>query len=225
MRARPSLIAAACIALVLLAGCDSYSLLDSFTIAEPPAAEPEPEPTTPVELTLNIESSNPLQPGDSIQLYPAGGTVPYTWELSGLPEGFYPDTYTDNITGTITDNKYTAGHSIGKITVRLRDIAGKTQEKVITVIPPTPVLSAIAPLGSKVLKFYWTFPNNDLIDNFQIWRSSGGSTFTKIAEPLKNERYFENTGLTTGTMYTYYIIAIKGTYESPESDHNYYTSE
>ncbi len=196
MRARPSCIAAACIALVLLAGCDSFSLIESFS----------------TELTLDVASST-LQQGATTLLYPAGGTEPYTWMiLKG--DQFYTDTV--NETGTITDNKYTAGDSIGTVTVRLRDSAGKTQEKVITIIPPAPGLSTPIPAGNQKLSFTWTFPNAERISKFKIFRSSGGSPFTEIVNLPNSATGFtdENPLLSTATTYTYYIIAIAGTYES-----------
>ena len=206
MRARPSLIAAACIALVLLAGCDSYSLLDSFTIAEPPAAEPEPDPDPePVpELTLDVGVTE-LQPGESTTLTPTGGTEPYSWVLL-KGDHYYTDS--SNPIGSVTANTYTAGNSIGTVTVRLRDSTGSMKEAVITVIPPAPTDFSVTKSGTGSLTIAWTYANTDYISGFKLFRSVNGADSTEIPVPGKTTTSVTQTSLIKPNTYTYYLAAV-----------------
>jgi len=124
--------------------------------------------------------------------------------------------YTDpaNEIGSISADNYTAGNSIGTVTVRLRDNAGTIKEAVITVIPPAPTGITVVPAGANTLKITWLFIYFDQITNFKIFRSSGGAAYVEISTQANNKREYLNSGLSAATEYTYYLQTVAGTFLS-----------
>lgn len=216
MRTRRSFFAAVFFATFLFAGCDSYSLLDKYSVAEDPEPEPDTDTDTdsdtdtPVELTLDVAKST-LLPGGSTELYPAGGTEPYKWSV------LMGEYYKDGGAGTITGTTYTADYSIATVTIRLRDNAGTTKDAVITVIPPEPTSITVKKSGTGSLTVSWTYANTDYISGFKLFRSVNGAAATEI--PITQD------GLVKTNLYTYSLAAVAvssagSTYQSATITHD-----
>lgn len=191
MRGRRSFFATACLASFLFAGCDSYSLLDSFTVGG-------------TELTWNI-SSTTLQPGEKTDLNPTGGTAPYSWILV---EGdlFYQDSV--NKLGSVNDNKYTAGNSIGTVTIQLWDSKNNMKEAVVTVVPPAPTNLTVTKSGTGSLTVAWTYTNTEYISGFKLFRTVNGAESTEITVTGNTITSVTQTGLIKPNTYTYYLAAV-----------------
>lgn len=197
MRTVLRFLCAAAILLIPLTGCDNYSLLENY------------DRTGGLSLT---SSSASVESNGTIRLYAAGGTEPYTWMLVDN-ELAYIDPL--NRLGAISNSEYTAGNSIGSISVRLRDSAGNTENAIITVIPPSPTDLAVSTnWPHSKLTLNWTFTNPDQINGFTIFRSKDGGPFVEVTTIGSNIRSYDDTDLSYATPYTYYLQAVNGAYRS-----------
>ena len=114
--------------LALLAGCDSYRILDQFDLPGEKAAA----------LTLELQKTT-VQRGESVELQPAGGTEPY--EFAVAADDLYAGT-SGQALGSVSGRTYTAGGAIGRIRITVTDAVGASAAETLTVVPPTPALSA-----------------------------------------------------------------------------------
>lgn len=117
---RQASVALVIVFLLIAAGCDSFSLLDQF------------QKGLDNGLGLSMEKSS-VKPGEVSALYPSGGTAPYTFAV--IADSLYDDGVHATDTGTIANQNYTAGNSIGTVKVRVTDSTGKSAESVITILP------------------------------------------------------------------------------------------
>lgn len=197
MRTVLCFLCAAAALLIPLTGCDNYSLLENY------------DRTGGLSLT---SSSASVESDGTIRLYAAGGTEPYTWMLVEN-ELAYIDPL--NRLGAISNSEYTAGNSIGSISVRLRDSAGNTENAIITVIPPSPPdLSVSTYFLHNRLTLNWTFTCPDQINGFTIFRSKDGEPFVEVTTTGSGISTYIDTGLSAHTPYTYYLQAVNGAYRS-----------
>ena len=191
---------------IILGACDSYSLLDHFSLNG--------------GLGLTSQTGT-LRPGESSLLYPEGGTAPYS--LYAIDGGLYDDGTPPDF-GTIVDGasqySFTAGNSIGPITIRLGDSLGLATSTTITVLPNAPVSgSAIRVTGNNsqvVITWSYPFPDNR-IQGFRILRSRNGAAFTTLAgaEALpKSQTSFTDTAAHPSGPNIYRVYAFAGPYQS-----------
>jgi hypothetical protein len=191
---------------IILGACDSYSLLDHFSL------------NGSIGLT---SQTGILRPGESSLLYPEGGTAPYS--LYAINGGLYDDGSTPEF-GTIVDGaplySFIAGNSIGLITIRLGDSLGLTTSTTITVLPNAPASgSAARVLGNNsqvVITWSYPFPDNR-IQGFRILRSRNGAAFTTLAgaEALpKFQTSFTDTAAHPSGPNIYRVFAFAGPYQS-----------
>lgn len=191
---------------IFLGACDSYSLLDHFSLNG--------------GLGLTSQTGT-LRPGESSLLYPEGGTAPYS--LYAIDGGLYDDGTPPDF-GTIVDGtsqySFTAGNSIGPITIRLGDRLGLATSTTITVLPNAPASgSANRVTGNNsqvVITWSYPFPDNR-IQGFRILRSRNGATFTTLAgaEALpKSQTSFTDTAAHPSGPNIYRVYAFAGPYQS-----------
>ncbi len=198
---RKAWLAMLAMATVILGGCDSYSLLDQFALHG--------------GLRITPQSST-LRPGESSPLYLEGGTAPYS--LYSVNGGLYDDSTAFDL-GTLDDvgpaYSYTAGDSIGPVTIRLGDSLGFSTSATITVVPHAPTLVNADGFygGPSEIQITWNYPYADKIAGFTILRSKSGAAFTTLvgAESLpKSQTSFIDTGASPSTMNIYRVYAFAG---------------
>lgn len=178
---------------IVLASCDSYKVLDQFYKGSP--------------LSLVLEAAS-VQQGETINLYPSGGTPPYSF---GLLAG---DLYYVGSLGSISGQTYIAGNAIGSVVIYLSDSSGATVDAVVTIVPPTPGSFTIAPSGTNAILISWGYTNTALISGFLIQRSSDGVTFTTFTNPttLQNTATsYLDSPLNPNQTYFYRMYAVAST--------------
>ncbi|MDX9958649.1 MAG: hypothetical protein RBT68_09440 [Spirochaetia bacterium] len=194
--------------LIILGGCDSYSLLDQFILNS--------------ELRLTPQSTT-LKPGETSLLYLEGGTAPYL--LYATNGGVYDDGTALDL-GSIDDSapsySYTAGNSIGPVTIRFSDSLGFATSTTITVVPHAPdsVIADGTIVGPQTVEITWSYPFPDKIQGFRIMRSQDGTTFTVLdgAESLPRLPTSFVDGTASPSSMNYYVVyAIAGSYQSANS--------
>ncbi len=181
---------------IILAGCDSFSVLGQF------------HRTSSLSLTLQKSS---VQQGEIISLYPAGGTPPYSFDLVA-GSIFYSGTL-----GSISSQSYTAGTSIGTVTIRVSDADSSTADSQVTIIPPTPTGFTAAPNPgppANDILLSWSYSNTALISSFEIQRSSDGVTYTNIVSQPNTATSYVDPGLTPAQTYYYRMYAVAGSFQS-----------
>ena len=162
---------------------------------------------SPLSLTLQVDS---VQQGETTNLYPSGGTPPYTF---GLVEG---SLYCPGSLGSIADQDYTAGTAIGTVLIHLIDAAGTSVDSVVTIIPPTPTAFSVQanPAPTNDIDLGWSYGDQLLISGFQVQRSTDGVTFTNLVSEPSSATTYTDTGLNQNHMYYYRIYAVAGPYQS-----------
>ncbi len=180
-----------------LVGCDSFSLLDQFARIDGTAA---------LQLTLQKDT---VQPRETIDLYPSGGVPPYSFGLVA------DDLYYDAGLGSVAEQKYTAGDSIGKVEIHLSDGRGGVVNSVVTIIPPAPdnftAQAYVATSGNKNgIELQWTYTDTALISGFLLQRSTDGGTTFPDSQNLSSSltSYVDSTASNRNTTYTYRLYAV-----------------
>jgi hypothetical protein len=175
---------------IALASCDSYKVLDQFYKGSP--------------LSLALEAAS-VQQGAAIQLYPSGGTSPYSF---GLLAGdlFYVGTL-----GSISGQTYTAGNAIGVVVIFLSDASGATVDAVATIVPPTPGSFNVAPSGTNAILISWSYTNTALISGFLIQRSTDGVTFANLTNQPSSATSYLDSPLNPNQTYYYRMYAVAST--------------
>ncbi len=197
------------VAALLFAGCDSFSVIDQFS-ASLSSPTPTPAPTPgPGGLTLGIQTPT-LQQNETTLLVPSGGTPPYTYTVLNNQTLSYPGTY-----GTVNaaTPEYTAGTSIGTLTIRVIDNPGNHYDATVTVIPPTPTDFQVVFASSNKGNLSWTYPNTEFITGFEVWVStnSGVSYSLKATLGYAATVYTHNGAANTNL---YRLYAVSGAYKS-----------
>jgi hypothetical protein len=181
---------------IVLAGCDSFSILGQFRRIS--------------SLSLTVQKSS-VQQGETISLYPTGGRAPYAF---GVVAGniFYSGTL-----GSVSSQQYTAGTSIGSVTIHLSDADGNTADSQVTIVPPTPTAFTAAPnpgLPANDILLTWGYPNTSLISGFEIQESPDGVTFTNLVSQPAGAISYVDPSRTPGTTYYYRMYAVSGPFQS-----------
>jgi hypothetical protein len=149
-----------------------------------------------------------------------GGLSPFTWSVSA---GALPPPLTlDTATGVISGTPNAAGTF--NFTVSVTDIGGRTaiQALSITVAPPLVVIAAPTNLTAVIatatrIDLSWT-DNSNNENSFAIWRSVNGAPATQVGSVNRSNNQsaatggtvtFNNTGLTAGNTYRYFVTAVR----------------
>jgi hypothetical protein len=188
--------------ILLFDACDQFSLSDVFRDNG--------------DLSLSLQR-NVVQQSESIALYPAGGTGPYSYAVMEMENdlSYVGDTASEVSCET---NIFTAGNSIGKVTIRLLDAGGKSIDSFVIIRPPAVQSFAVnGVVITNEIEVRWIYTNNEMIDSFRIERSIGGSPFITIASPVSGFMYFKDSGLNPNFTYTYKIYAVSGEFLSKAS--------
>lgn len=200
---------------LLLAGCDTYSLLDQFQLpqsspAPTPSATPTPTPT-PAPLALTAQTATIQQSGTD-QMTPTGGTLPYTWAvLTGtLSYDGGAGTYGSVNSGT---KVYTAGTSVGSFTIQVSDNLGNTATTTVTVVP-LPATGFSVSNGSLGLvdTLTWSYGLSASITGFTIYKSSDGVSYSQVKTVSPSSTSDTESVLGAGTYYQ--IVANSGSNSS-----------
>jgi len=161
-------------------------------------------------LSLTLQKGS-VQQGETISLYPVGGAPPYSFGL--VAANLY---YTGTL-GSITNQAYTAGTSIGNVTIHLTDADGSSVDSQVTIIPPTPtsfnVQNNTGGPGNDLL-LSWGYGNTSLSSGFQIQRSTDGVTFTDLVSQPTTATSYVDSPLNPGQTYYYRMYAVAGPYQS-----------
>ncbi len=182
-----------------LGGCDSFNLLEQFDLFG--------------GLSLNPSQST-LQPEQTTQLNPAGGTPPYTYAI--LAEDLvYTDGGDASTLGLLSGDSYTAKSSLGKIRIRLTDSTGASVSKTLTIIPPAPNLSATS--SSNTITLSWTPSAVPGVTGIEVWKSENGGAYA-LQETLATGSSWTDSSLNTNRSYSYLLYAVAGPYSSPASN-------
>ena len=160
--------------LLSAAGCDDFSLLDQFRF-----------------LDMEFEKSQ-IRPGEQCLLRPLGGTGPYAFSLADAE--LFDDGVNQADPGSIENQTYTAGNSIGTARIKLADSAGHAAEKGIDVIPwePSNFTSDGAVAGPNTVNLAWAYDSPGYIGGFRLWRSKAGEAFEEIAALGIGDRSYED---------------------------------
>jgi hypothetical protein len=189
--------------LALLAGCDSYRLLDQFDLPGDKA--------TGEELTLTLDKETALR-GATVGLNPNGGTGPYSFEV--LADDLYSGTAGESI-GAVEGTDYIAGEAIGRFKLTVTDAAGDQADAYVAIVPPAPIITTTARIGGgQTVNLVWTYAEAGIIDNFKVQRSTDGGSFETLAYPGSGATSFNENGLDPGAQYTYRLYAVSGAYSS-----------
>jgi predicted phage tail protein len=149
-----------------------------------------------------------------------GGLAPFTWSVSA---GALPTPLTLNAsTGLISGTPNAAGTF--NFTVSVTDIGGRTatQALSITVAPPLVVIATPTNLTAVIatatqINLSWTDSSNNE-NSFAIWRSVNGAAATQVGTVTRSNNQstatggnvtFNNTGLTAGNTYAYFVTAVR----------------
>ncbi|MGD9940923.1 MAG: hypothetical protein AB7T74_14085 [Clostridia bacterium] len=194
--------------LIILGGCDSYSLLDQFILNS--------------ELRLTPQSTT-LKPGETSLLYLEGGTAPYL--LYATNGGVYDDGTALDL-GSIDDvapsYSYTAGNSIGPVTIRFSDSLGFSTNATITVLLPIPIILSAerVPGDTSKVRIEWSYPPQYKIQGFRILHKRDTAEFVTAvgdvsAESLpKSPTVFVAFNAQPAQPNTYRVYAIAGPFQS-----------
>ena len=196
----------------LLSGCDEYALLEQFSVDLPNAPG-----TTPSNLILDIQKAI-LERGETTLLYPDGGEKPYSFVRLA------DDLAYEGTLGSIDPPKYTAGTSIGRVKIRVRDAEERTADVIVTIRPPKPESISIEIPDENPEKFKatvsWDYEDIPSV-TFTILRSDAGSEFVQKATGITNTTYNDGEWLEKSDKYRYRIIAeakASYTYQSIPAD-------
>jgi hypothetical protein len=174
-----------------LAGCDDFSLLGLFSRGGP--------------LGLALQASAVHQ-GQTINLYPSGGSPPYTFSL--IAQNLY---YTGTTIGTVSNQAYTAGDAIGSVEIVVTDNAGGSANSVVSIVPPTPgSFTATADTVSKTITLSWSYGNTAMISGFQIWQSANGGAYALAASPGSSATSYTTGTLNQNWIFSYQVYAVAG---------------
>ncbi len=202
------LFALAILVAIAAAGCDSYSLLEEFSL---PYRIAEGGPVEP--LNLSIQGSDAaIRLTGSVSLVPEGGVKPYSYEVSG--EDLYGKT-SALTRGSVSNNVYSAGGAIGRIRITLTDAYMSTAFAYATVLPPAPTMTVERVGGDTNAEIDWFYSDIGIIDYFFIeCRAEGDAGFSSCHTATDVGSYTDQN-LIPGLSYTYRITAVSGSYASP----------
>jgi hypothetical protein len=188
------------IALSLTIGaCDDFSLFDQF------------QNTGGLSLTLQ---RNVVEQDESIALYPAGGTQPYSYAVMENDLFYAGDTPSH---ASNENNTFHAGNSIGRVTIRLSDADGHSIDNYVTIRPRAVHNFSVNSTVSNTIAVSWTYPPPPPIIRFRIERSIEGAAFQVIASPGSGETTYTDKGLNPDKTYTYRMYAVADEYLSKAS--------
>jgi lysozyme len=153
---------------------------------------------------------------------PASGAVVFTspaslsWGDSALATSF--DVYLDGVLKTnTTARSYALSPPVaqGSHSWRIvaRNSAGTTPSAtwLFTITPlATPTLVAATPTSGSTMHVTWA-PVDSRADAVRLQRSTAGGPFVTIALPIKTITSYEDSGLSSGTVYAYRVQAYQGT--------------
>jgi hypothetical protein len=203
MRARRARSMALLLAFIL-AGCDKFNLRDQFKLVD-----------------LKAEKSA-VSPGETCILYPEGGIPPYSLAIDSENSSLYSDGVHSTNPGAITDATYTAGDSIGIVTILLTDSAGHTAQARVSVLPWEPqdvtAYGCGVAGGSKTVVLSWTYTSPGNISGFRIERLQTGDSFEAIGSPAALDRTYTDSAAYSHPN-TYRVYATAGDdYQSPYAE-------
>lgn len=182
----------------LIIGCDNYSLHDQFYNDD----------DEEYEITL-VPQKTSLQQGELIDLYPSGGIEPYSFNIV---EG---SLYYSGTLGSIADERYTAGTSIGTIQIQVTDINNYSAETELTIIPPTPSGFIVGSVGTNRIDLSWSYSDTSIISGFRIMRKRADEeAFEHVTDSSNSATSFSDSPLNPTFLYSYYIYAVSGEYIS-----------
>ncbi|MBN2445013.1 MAG: hypothetical protein JXJ04_26900 [Spirochaetales bacterium] len=185
--------------MLMITGCDSFSLLDQF------------EKTEDNSLKLIVQNST-LKPGGVSLLYPGGGEPPYSYAI--LIDNLYDDGHPSD-PGFIMNQRYTAGFSIGKVKIHLTDNAGNSVDSPVTILPwkPQNFIADGTVSGPQTVTLTWDYFSPGYIGGFRILRSYDGRPFEEIATIGSLIRTYPDKSANPQMNY-YRIYAVAGIYAS-----------
>jgi len=182
-----------------LTRCDSFSLLEQFTLPDE-------------RLTLTVDKTTAERLIGTVGLTPSGGVSPYTFEVAGYD--LYTGTNAQG-TGTVSGLSYTAGGAIGRIRITVTDSSGSSAIAYVTVLPQAPIITSGTRLGSgNTVQLEWSYADTSSIDKYRLECSMDGMAYSIVEEPTKSTTSYGSNELITTSSYTYRIRAIAGSYES-----------
>lgn len=188
--------------LLVLSGCDSFSILDEFKSGSKAG-----------QLALSVQQTSVLR-GNTTELYPSGGTPPYDFSVM---EETFGDLYFPGTTGSVSGQTYTAGTAIGKIKIRVTDAASGSAAVYVTIIPPAPTaLNVVRSVDQKSATVSWSYTEIDIIEKFRLERSMDGGAFSAIDFPGSGTTSvtYPNSLAPANKTYSYRLYAVSGSYES-----------
>jgi hypothetical protein len=192
-----------CAAVLLLAGCDSFSLTDLLGL---PGES---------DLTLTAAATTAQRNAD-VALTVSGGTAPYTYSVEA--EELYEKTKDSGI-GGVYNQTYTSGGAIGRMKVTVTDAKGESASVYVAVVPPTPSLSVNRSGDKKSATIsFGGYSAKDAIDKFRLQRAASGYEFTTINEPSSGSTAYTDNTLDAATTYTYRLYVISGSFASLPSE-------
>lgn len=169
--------------------------------------------------TLILSPGSPLTgsgsavtiPGDrTLYLVASGGTGSYTGGISITSgKGSAPQTV-----GSTGDTwTYTSGGNLGNSTLTLTDSVSNTATAKVTFEPTAPSnLVATAVSGTEIDLTWTNNTSSSSISGIDIYRAVGNGGFgsTPIASALAGSlSSYQDTGLSSGTVYVYKVVAVK----------------
>ncbi len=184
------------VALMTLAGCDSFSVIDQFI------------PAGGKELRLAVQRTTMLQ-DETTELYPSGGVAPYSFGI------LVDDLYYDNLLGSVQGQAFTAGDSIGQIRLRVTDAAGAQADALVVVVPPTPTNFTVGAISSNDATMTWSAVGVPVwYSGFEIWKSKNGGAFTLLTTASSNQSSYTDTNAVPAQTPVYRLYAVSGAYKS-----------
>lgn len=199
MNTRTTVVCTVILFLVSFTRCDSFSLTEQFT------------KSSDVPLSLKLENTSILR-GDTIGLYPSGGTKPY--EFAVIAEDLYSGTATEQL-GSVASLSFTAGSAIGKIVIQVTDADGKTARASVLVLPPKPIAFDMSrSVDNRTITLSWAYDETAIISNFLLKYTSDGITFTTSnPNPINSATAYDVT-IPQSKTFTFYLYAVSGAYMS-----------
>ena len=184
------------ITILFITGCQQFSLTEEIRINTEDADD-----SRVTQLFLELEKGKVIF-GETIALSPGGGTPPYSYLIEEI------DLFYNGDLGSFAGNTYTAGNSVGKVNVILKDNAEpeRVVKELLIFSPPSPHSLSSSKLDATKVEITWGYTkDSNKIEGFIITRTDTVNNSTTFQINNTFQRSYTNQNVDGAETYTYSI--------------------